>query len=110
MIRRRLQRAAEESEGIESYDYVLVNDDLEACYQELLGVIRSAHFAAFRNEDFIRERIPAEDLLGMIHWNDDVIDADRRGMSPFDFSPAAVEEIKAIKQKMEMSADLMPEA
>ena len=55
VIERRLKRAAEESEGIESYDYVVVNDDLETCYEELLGVIRSAHFAAFRNEDFIRK-------------------------------------------------------
>ena len=55
VILRRLQRAAEESEGIESYDYVLINDDLETCYKELLGVIRSAHFAAFRNEETIRE-------------------------------------------------------
>ena len=55
VIERRLKRAAEESEGIESYDYVVVNDDLETCYEELLGVIRSAHFAAFRNEEFIRK-------------------------------------------------------
>ncbi len=55
VISRRLKRAAEESEGIESYDYVIVNDDLETCYNELLGIIRSAHYAAFRNEDFIRK-------------------------------------------------------
>ena len=54
-----------------------------------------------QDENFIREKIPAEDLLGMIHWNNQVIDADRQGMSPFDFSPEAVEEIRAIKQKME---------
>ena len=53
------------------------------------------------DEAFIRERIPEEDLLGMIHWSNRVIDADRQGMSPFDFSPEAVEEIKAIKIKME---------
>ena len=38
-----------------------------------------------RNEDdenFIRERIPQEDLLGMIHYNTEVIDADRQGKSP----------------------------
>ena len=53
------------------------------------------------DEAFIRERIPEEDLLGMIHWSNLVIDADRQGMSPFDFSPEAVEEIRAIKEKME---------
>ncbi|MBO7710279.1 MAG: AAA family ATPase [Lachnospiraceae bacterium] len=53
------------------------------------------------DEAFIRERIPEEDLLGMIHWSNLVIDADRQGMSPFDFSPEAVEEIRMIKDKME---------
>ena len=53
------------------------------------------------DEEFIRERIPEEDLLGMIHWNNEVIDADRQGKSPYDFSPGAVEEIRAIKEKME---------
>ena len=55
LIRKRLKKAAEESEGIESYDYVLVNDDIETCYNELSGIIRSAHFTAFRNEEFIRK-------------------------------------------------------
>ena len=31
------------------------------------------------DENFIRERIPQEDLLGMIHYNTEVIDADRQG-------------------------------
>ena len=53
------------------------------------------------DEAFIRERIPEEDLLGMIHWSGEVIDADRQGKSPFDFSREAVEEIRAIKEKME---------
>ena len=38
------------------------------------------------DEEFIRSRIPAEDLLGMIHYNTEVIDADRQGKSPYDFS------------------------
>jgi len=54
-----------------------------------------------RDETFIRERIPAEDLLGIIHYNTDVIEADRSGKSPYDFSAAAVEEIRAIKAKMD---------
>jgi len=53
------------------------------------------------DEAFIRSEIPQEDLLGFIHYNKDVIDADRKGRSPYDFSPEAVEEIKAIKKKME---------
>ena len=53
------------------------------------------------DEEFIRARIPEEDLLGFIHYNTEVIDADRNGKSPYDFSPAAVEEIRAIKAKMD---------
>ena len=50
-----------------------------------------------RDEAFIRETIPAEDLLGMIHYNLEIMDADRQGKSPYDFSPAAIEEIRKIK-------------
>ena len=31
VIEKRLSRASEESEGIEAYDYIVVNDDLEEC-------------------------------------------------------------------------------
>lgn len=50
-----------------------------------------------KDEEFIRSRIPAEDLLGFVHYNTEVIDADRSGSSPFDFSKTAVEEINNIK-------------
>ncbi len=53
-----------------------------------------------RSEDdraFIRDRIPKEDLLGFISYNAEIIDADRRGLSPYDCSQKAVEEIRAIK-------------
>jgi len=54
-----------------------------------------------QDEEFIRARIPEEDLLGFIHYNTDVIAADRSGKSPYDFSEKAVEEIRAIKAKMD---------
>lgn len=57
------------------------------------------------DEAFIRSRIPQEDLLGFIHYNSRVIDADRQGKSPYDFSPEAVEEIKQIKARMEADSD-----
>ena len=53
------------------------------------------------DETFIRERIPEEDLLGFIHYNSEVIDADRQGKSPYDVSRSAVEEIKKIKEKLD---------
>ena len=49
------------------------------------------------DEAYVRSVIPAEDLLGCIHYNSDVIDADRQGKSPYDFSPKAIEEIRKIK-------------
>ncbi len=50
-----------------------------------------------KDEEFIRNSIPPEDLLGMIHYNLEIMDADRQGKSPYDFSPAAIEEIRKIK-------------
>ena len=59
------------------------------------------HVLDERDEEFLRRRIPEEDLLGFIHYNADVIEADRNGQSPFDYSDKAVEEIRAIKNKMD---------
>ncbi len=50
-----------------------------------------------QDEEFIRNTIPAEDLLGMIHYNLEIMDADRQGKSPYDFSPTAIDEIRKIK-------------
>lgn len=53
------------------------------------------------DEEFIRKAIPEEDLLGIMHYNAEVIDADRQGKSPYDFSQTAVEEIREIKAKID---------
>ena len=50
-----------------------------------------------QDEAFIRSAIPAEDLLGCIHYNTEIMDADRNGKSPYDYSPTAIEEIRKIK-------------
>ena len=50
-----------------------------------------------QDEDVVRSIIPEEDLLGCIHYTTEVIDADRQGKSPYDFSPTAIEEIRKIK-------------
>ena len=50
-----------------------------------------------QDEEFVKNAIPAEDLLGIIHYNPEVIDADRQGKSPYDFSPTAIDEIRKIK-------------
>ena len=59
-----------------------------------------------RNEEdeaFIKSKIPEEDLLGFIHYNAEVIDADRQGKSPFYFSADAVDEIRKLKEKIDCS-------
>lgn len=53
VIERRLARAEEESAGIESYDFIIINDDLEACTKELHSIICSAHNSPERNGEFI---------------------------------------------------------
>ncbi len=53
VINARLKRAVEESQGIEQYDFIAVNDDLETCTRELHEIIQSAHFAPSRKIDFI---------------------------------------------------------
>ncbi len=53
------------------------------------------------DEAYLKARIPEEDLLGFIHYDADVIDADRRGMSPYDTSSKTVEEIRAIKARID---------
>ena len=57
-----------------------------------------------KDEEFVRSMIPAEDLLGMIHYNTDIMDADRQGASPYDLAPEAVEEIRQIKALMEQKS------
>ena len=56
-----------------------------------------------QDEAFIRANIPEEALLGFMHYNPEVIDADRRGLSPYDVSPRMVEEIRQIKRRMDQN-------
>ena len=53
------------------------------------------------DEEFVRQAIPVDDLLGIIHYNTQVIDADRQGKSPYDFSNDVVEEIRKIKEVLD---------
>jgi CO dehydrogenase maturation factor len=53
------------------------------------------------DEDFILAKIPESDLLGFIHYDDDVTAADRAGRSPYDISEKTVAEITAIKQRID---------
>ena len=53
------------------------------------------------DEAFLKARIPEDALLGFIHYDADVFDADRRGMSPYDLSARTVDEIRAIKARID---------
>ena len=55
VIARRLARAAEESEGVEAYEYIVVNDNLEECVEEVHSLVDAARRAPVRREAFIRE-------------------------------------------------------
>jgi len=55
VIRKRLARASEESEGIEAYDYIVVNDDLDECVEEVHRLVDAARKAPVRRETFIKE-------------------------------------------------------
>ena len=55
VINGRLKRAVEESKGMEKYDYLLINDDLEECVDTLHETIRCERMRASRNHDFVSE-------------------------------------------------------
>ncbi len=63
-IRERLSRAATESEGLEKYDYIVVNDDLDECEKRLHGILQAAHHTPVQNGEFIRSL--REDLKGFM--------------------------------------------
>ena len=53
VIEQRLARAKEEAEGIDDYDCLIVNDDLESCVDELNSVIQNEKKKVARNGEFI---------------------------------------------------------
>lgn len=55
VIDRRLRRAVEEAQGIEEYEYIIINDDLDTCVKEMHSLIQGAHDTPFRNKEFIGE-------------------------------------------------------
>lgn len=55
VIEKRLRRAAEEAEGMSSYDYILVNDTVEDCTARLHGLIQSQHDKTSANQALITQ-------------------------------------------------------
>lgn len=54
IIDARLKRAVEESEDIEKYDSILVNDDLNESVVKLNEIIQAGHNSSYRNLEFIK--------------------------------------------------------
>lgn len=55
VVRERLCRAGEECAGVEAYDYLIVNDELEACVEQVHSILQDEHAKISRNEIFINE-------------------------------------------------------
>ncbi len=54
VIEARLSRAAQEAEGIDAYDYLIINDKIEECVETMHEIIKNEHRRASRNIDFIK--------------------------------------------------------
>ena len=53
------------------------------------------------DEEFLKTRVPPEELLGFIRYNQEAIDADRRGLSPYDYSETLRNEVLTIKNRVD---------
>ena len=51
----RMKRACEEAEGMDRYDYLVINDELSACVEEVHQIIKSEHKKSFRNQELIEK-------------------------------------------------------
>ena len=55
LIQARLKRAVEEAVGIEAYDYIVLNDVLEVCVEELHQLIQAQHNRTSNRLEFLNE-------------------------------------------------------
>ncbi len=55
VIKERMLRGVEESEGIDTYDYIVVNDNLESCVEEICSIAKVASMRPCMNQEFISE-------------------------------------------------------
>ncbi len=64
VIRKRMWRAIDESEGMDTYDYIVVNDDLDTCVQEVNSIVRAAHMRPAQNRELVEQiRKDLKDIL-----------------------------------------------
>lgn len=55
VIEKRLRRAGEEAEGIEQYDFIVINDKLEECVENMHQIVCVTRNTPVRNEEFIEK-------------------------------------------------------
>lgn len=55
VINARLRRAAEEAAGMEAYDYLLINDEIDACVEEMHQLIQLQHRRTSYHLDFLNQ-------------------------------------------------------
>jgi CO dehydrogenase maturation factor len=56
---------------------------------------------SLNDRDYISENIPADDLLGMIEYSDDIIEADKKSAPPRSVTGGAATEIMKIKESID---------
>ena len=62
VIEGRMKRAAEEAEFMDRYDYLIINDVLDECVEEMHQIIQGEHRRGFRNTAFMEHM--KEELKG----------------------------------------------
>lgn len=55
VIKSRLLRAAGEADGVEDYEYIVINDDLQTCVSQIHGIVQAAKSATARNTQLIHD-------------------------------------------------------
>lgn len=55
VINARLRRASEEAQGMEAYDYILINDEIDTCVEEMHLMIQVQHKRASNNMAFLSQ-------------------------------------------------------
>ena len=63
VICQRIARAAEEAEGIENYDYIIINDKLDDCVKEMHSIISASRRNPKRNKELIADMLSELDAL-----------------------------------------------
>ena len=63
VIRKRLSRAVEEAQGIENYAYIVVNDELEKCVEDIHAIVIASHCKV--QKSIVRIEKISEELSGI---------------------------------------------